>query len=187
MKTVTQFNSIVLKTAKQHLSQHAPKKDADKSAKPAAEPTPMADAASSDDATPADAAAQASPADDAASVSDSDEVADEAAASDGPSADAAVLMEQMHIDDKRAARLVDALGLVSKTIDRVRQVTVVEIEGAPARATKVGEFAYLVDMVPSAGGNRDRESGRGGGRGGKPRGRGGQGLMEQTKKRTPRI
>jgi translation initiation factor IF-2 len=171
MITVTQFSAIILKTAKQHLSKlvrSAPRHDD----APAAPPPSTAEIEAPVDAVPAtDAAAPAeaaSPAETAAPA--------EAPAAAGPSAEVTFLMQQMSIDEKRAARLVDALGVVGKRLDQVRQVTVVQLEGAPSRAVKVGEFGYLIDMADVGGGRGDRDrGGRGGGRGGRGGGRGGRG------------
>lgn len=154
MITVTQFHAIVLKTAKQHLAKI-------KKSTPAAEAAPTAPEAAVE-------AVPAAPVEAPTEAAASAPVEGAPAAETGPSLEVTTLMQAMNLDEKRAARLVDALNVVGNRLDRVRQVTVVQPTGAPARATVVGEFAYVVDALESGGG--DRRDRRGGGHGGRPGG-----------------
>jgi hypothetical protein len=116
--------------------------------------------------------------------------AGERAASQAPAI--ALLSRELHLDEKRAARLLDALSVVGQRLERVRQVTVVQPEGAPPSAVKVGELAYIVDLnqLPGGSGRRDhrgrREGGRpGGGRPGASRPGGGRGRSEGGSRPAP--
>src|SRR5271157_3110471 len=128
MITVTEFNGILLKQAKQHLAalrraEPHPAPNPEPSAAPAAPDAAMAAAEGSEVAPPpASAPPEPSPA----------------------NQQVAALVEHLKIDENRAARLVDALGVVGNRLDRVRMVRVVKAEGAPSNAAKVGEFGYIV-------------------------------------------
>jgi translation initiation factor IF-2 len=159
MITVTEFNAILLKQAKQHL---ATLKKAAPQPAPEPEPPPSPTVAVEASASPEPGEAPPTPA--SAPVAQSP---------------VAALAEHLKVDENRAARLVDALGVVGNRLDRVRVVRVVKAEGAPANASKVGEFGYIVDLVgppPTARGRDDRNDrdGRRGDRGGRGRPGGGR-------------
>lgn len=134
-------------------------------------------------AAPAPVAAEA-PAPDAAAPAETVESAEAAPPpAEPPAAPAAdtnlsperikAVCDAMSVDDNRASRLLEALQAVGSRLERVRQVRVVKPEGAPSHGVKVGEFVYLVDLIPSAEkpgkpgrGDRDRGGRRGPRKGG---------------------
>ncbi len=193
MITVTQFSGNLLKTAAGLM----PRKNAPASPQPA--PAETAPPAATPSETPAEAAAEDAPAQEApsdeggadgeAASEGEGEAAETAASADAPAdgaakpveaasaADPAVLakfQEQFGLDEARATRLWDVLSVVREKWERVRQVRVVKAEGAPERAPKHGEFAFVVDVAAAAP-SRDARGGGRGGRGGDKGGRGGGG------------
>lgn len=198
MKTITQFNIIQLKTAKQAHSQA-------KSSAPSAPPTPVApaaapDSASTDEAaavqgaeatdTPVEATSEAAPEAAAPPASPQAEGSDKKPAAPSLSPEAlTALGEELKLDEKKVGLLVQSLDIIGKRFDRVRQVRVVESEGAPEAAVKKGEVAFILDMLPEPArkhrpgdkdakggrGKRDDKNKRGKGRGGDRDKRGGPG------------
>jgi hypothetical protein len=151
MITVTEFSSIILKQAKQHIAA-LKRAEPHLAYKPEPSGSPVVEDAAS--ATPEGGAV---------------EIPQVSAPADEPHANPqiAALVEHLKIDENRAARLVDALGVVGNRLDRVRLVRAVKAEGAPANASKVGEFGYIVDLAgpPPAPRGRDERNDRGGRRG----------------------
>ena len=76
------------------------------------------------------------------------------------------------VQSDRATRLLEALDIVGRDIDRVRLVRVYQGEKGPHNAISRGEFHYVVDRVAGPAGNRRETRG---GRGGERSDRGGGG------------
>lgn len=164
MITITQFTLPQLKAAHQILTTaaKAPAKAPVAEAAPAADAAAPATQSESAAATPAESApAQDKPAD---------------AAPAGPSPEViAELVEKLPLAETKVAYMLGALKVAGGRIGKVRQVRVVQVEGAPAGAVKLDDAAYILDMMPE-GGNRGpakpgRDGDRRGGKGG-PKGRG---------------
>src|SRR4051794_21117627 len=72
------------------------------------------------------------------------------------------------VSGDRLARLLEALEVAGEKVDKVRLVRVFAATDEPKGSKKIGEFNYLLDMMPAAqphgGGGRDRD--KRGGRGG---------------------
>jgi hypothetical protein len=151
MITVTEFNAILLKQAKQILAAGRKVEPP-----PAPEPEPPAAPAVPD-------ATSVSPEPHAVEPPPASARAPRALAS----AQISALAEHLKVDESRAARLAEALGVVGNRLDRVRMVRVVKAEGAPQNASKVGEFGYIVDLIgpPQSAHGRDDRGDRGGRRG----------------------
>lgn len=82
-----------------------------------------------------------------------------------------VVAEVAKISGDRLERLIEVLTLYKHKLEKIRQVRVFQAEGAPSNAQKVGEFAYMVDWMPSTSDKGDDRRGRKpGGRKGPQRG-----------------
>lgn len=189
MKTLTEFSTLMLRKAAQaratvpaaHVppvaSNTASAEAADTtvdeaSSEPAAEaqlvaPDAESDAAAATDArsevavSSQDADAQAAPSD------DSDGAAEPASEASGePSRDftsdpaVTAVAAACGVQPDRAVRLLEALDIVGRDIDRVRLVRVYQGEKGPHNAVSRGEFHYVIDRV--VGPARDRRNNQGG-------------------------
>lgn len=174
MITITQFSSIQLNAAKDFLAKARtnPPRAVAAAPTPAAEGTDVA-AEATPPATEGDADTGA-PVEAAAPVVAAAPAAKPKAGGPPSSETLAALGEQLSLDEKKVAFLVEALGVAGNRLDRVRQVRVVESEGAPSAAVKVGPTAYILDLAAEAV-RKEQDRGRGGkgGKGGKGGGRGG--------------
>jgi hypothetical protein len=85
------------------------------------------------------------------------------------------LGSEVGVTGDRLARLIEALEAVGGDAERVRLVRVFAASDEPRGAKQVGEFKYLVDFQPQAGGAPRDDRKRGGDRGRGDRGRGGGG------------
>lgn len=101
------------------------------------------------------------------------------AAPAGPSAETlAELSEKLPLAENKVQYIVGALQVAGARVQKLRQVRVVQLEGAPANAVKREEAAYLLDLLPEA--NRgqsrgdSRDGDRRGGKGRDGKGRGGR-------------
>jgi hypothetical protein len=84
--------------------------------------------------------------------------------------------------------LLGALKVAGPRLQKLRQVRVVQLEGAPANAVKLEDAAYILDLLPQAG-HKGGATGRGDGRDGDRRGGKGGGKGRGNKpgeKRGPR-
>ena len=152
MITITQFSCFQLKAAKEFLAKFKPVAAAvAEVVAPEVEPgataaAPQAEAAQEGTAStdPDVSTAAVAPAAPKASTSErSARPGDKNAAAKPkipPSPEAlAQLAEHLKLDDKKIAHLVEALNLIGNRLERVRQVRVVQSEGAPAGCSvKVG-------------------------------------------------
>ncbi len=112
-----------------------------------------------------------------------DATASAEAAPTGPSPElVAELVEKLPLAENKVPYILGALKVAGQRIQKLRQVRVVQLEGAPANAVKLDEAAYILDLLPDAG-NKGGKGGRSEGRDGDRRGgKGGKGRGNDGKK-----
>jgi ATP-dependent RNA helicase SUPV3L1/SUV3 len=170
MITITQFSLLQLKTAHDILSA------ANK------EPAPAQPVSAVEGAAPAQADAQ---------VSDPQEVKTEAPQTEAAPKDApfaseqavAAVAEAVGLDAAKVAHLVEAIRIIGKRMTKLKQVRVVQLEGAPQAAVKGADAGYILDMIPApASQSRGRDDGRKGGPKGRDGKKGGKGGKEGARR-----
>lgn len=176
MLTITQFTLPQLRAAQQILT------TAQKAPAPAEPESPAeAPAAADDEATTPKAEGQAAPA--------ADEPAKAKAAPAAPTPEVlAELVATLPLAENKIPYLLGALKVAGPRLQKLRQVRVVQLEGAPANAVKLEDAAYILDLLPQAG-HKGGATGRGDGRDGDRRGGKGGGKGRGNKpgeKRGPR-
>src|SRR5262245_47977923 len=82
------------------------------------------------------------------------------------SIEAATVGAAVGITGDRLARLLDALDVVGGKVDDLRMIRVLAGEDPPATAKKRGEFYFVIERLPQAGGYGRRDDRRGGRSGG---------------------
>lgn len=76
-------------------------------------------------------------------------------AADAPAAERQAVGEAMKIDGDRLSRLMEALEVVGESIAGVRLLRVLSGEQPPPGGVKIGDFYFVVDLIPAAPARRE--------------------------------